>query len=79
MHTHSPAKPHTHAHSNSARPPHCPPQVHCVNWNLVRRDCFLSGSWDDTIKLWDLRTGGGSVRTFSEHTYCVYSVAWCAS
>lgn len=50
-------------------------EVHCVHWNLVRRDCFLSGSWDDTIKLWDLRSPG-SVRTFREHTYCVYSTVW---
>ena len=55
-----------------------PPQVYSVNWNIVQRNLFLSGSWDDSIKLWDL-ANPGSLRTFKEHTYCVYAAVWCSS
>ena len=41
----------------------------------MRRDCFLSGSWDDTVKLWNL-AHPTSLRTFAEHTYCVYAAQW---
>ncbi len=50
-------------------------QVHSVHWNQVRRDCFLSGAWDDTCKLWSLEQPT-SMRTFAEHRYCVYAVVW---
>ncbi|CAI5986710.1 unnamed protein product [Closterium sp. NIES-64] len=50
-------------------------EVQSVDWNVVRRDSFLSSSWDDTIKLWALESGQ-SLRTFREHTYCVYSAVW---
>ncbi len=50
-------------------------QVYCVNWNVVRRNTFLTGSWDDTIKLWDLNSPA-SLATFKEHTYCVYAATW---
>lgn len=50
-------------------------QVYCVNWNVVRRNTFLTGSWDDTIKLWDLNSPQ-SLATFKEHTYCVYAATW---
>ena len=53
-------------------------QVYSLNWNTVRRNVFLSGSWDDSIKLWDLQHPG-SLATFSGHTYCVYAAVWCAS
>lgn len=43
----------------------------------MRRSVFLSGSWDDSIKLWDLQHPG-SLSTFSGHTYCVYAAVWCA-
>jgi hypothetical protein len=33
----------------------------------------LSGSWDDTLKLWDVETGR-EIRTFTGHTNGVYSV-----
>ena len=57
-------------------PPHPhPPQVYSLSWNLVRRDCFLSGSWDDTVRLWSLASPT-SLRTFAEHTYCVYAAQW---
>lgn len=32
-------------------------QVYSLHWNQVRRDSFLSGSWDDTVKLWNLVGG----------------------
>lgn len=38
-------------------------EVHSVDYNPVRRDSFLSSSWDDTIKLWTLDRPA-SVRTF---------------
>lgn len=52
-------------------------EVHSLHWNQVRRDCFLSGAWDDTCKLWSLNAPT-SMRTFAEHRYCVYAVVWCA-
>ena len=52
-------------------------QVYAVNWNTVRRNVLLSGSWDDSIKLWDLQHPG-SLATFSGHSYCVYAAVWCA-
>ena len=39
------------------------------------RDSFLSSSWDDTVKLWRL-DAPHSLRTFAEHTYCVYVSVW---
>ena len=50
-------------------------EVHSLDFNPVRRDSFLSSSWDDTIKLWTLDRPT-SVRTFKEHAYCVYSSVW---
>ena len=50
-------------------------QVYSLNWNLVRRNVFLSGSWDDTIRLWDANHPT-SLATFREHTYCVYAAVW---
>ena len=52
-------------------------QVYCLSWNLMRRNVFLSGSWDDTIKLWDMNSPA-SLATFKEHTYCVYAANWYA-
>ncbi|KAL5151085.1 Peroxisome biogenesis protein 7 [Glycine soja] len=50
-------------------------EVHSADYNPVRRDSFLSSSWDDTVKLWTLDRPT-SVRTFKEHAYCVYSAVW---
>lgn len=49
--------------------------MYCVAWNLVRRDQFVSTSWDDSAKLWSAASRA-SVRTLREHAYCVYSAAW---
>jgi len=50
-------------------------EVYGLSWNLKRKDCFVSGSWDNTIKVWDpLRPQ--SVLTFTEHTYCIYATNW---
>eukprot|EP00897_Mesotaenium_endlicherianum_P010692 jgi/Mesen1/9651/ME000671S09013 len=62
-------------------------EVYSVEWNGVRKDSFLSASWDDTIKarppapvslgcpLWTL-DAPRSLRTFGEHSYCIYSAVW---
>lgn len=50
-------------------------EVHGVSWNMVRRDRFISASWDNSIKLWSLEAPV-SLQTFQEHTYCCYAAAW---
>ena len=50
--------------------------MHSLSWNLGQRTLFLSGSWDDSIKLWDVNRPT-SLNTFLAHTYCVYGVVWC--
>ncbi|KAL9644368.1 hypothetical protein ABK040_005826 [Willaertia magna] len=51
-------------------------EVYSVDYNTVNKDCFVSGSWDNTIKLWNLsstNSSNSSIETFDEHRYCVYS------
>ena len=50
-------------------------EVSSVDWNLQTKDCFLSASWDNTIKLWTPMSQQ-SIRTFTAHTYCVYQALW---
>jgi peroxin-7 len=50
-------------------------EVSSVDWNLQTKDCFLSASWDNTIKLWTPMSKT-SIRTFTGHTYCVYQALW---
>ncbi|KAJ3120144.1 peroxisomal targeting signal 2 receptor, partial [Physocladia obscura] len=50
-------------------------EVFSVNWNLVRKDSFVSGSWDHTIKLWSPESNK-SLATWKEHQNCVYQTAW---
>ena len=53
-------------------------QAYSLNWNVVQRSQFLSGSWDDTVRLWDLARPN-SLACFREHTYCVYAAVWCVA
>ena len=64
-------------HTVSEAAPYILLQVYSVNLNLVQRNLFLSGSWDDSIKLWDIQHPT-SLQTFKEHTYCVYAAIWQA-
>ncbi|KAJ3060880.1 peroxisomal targeting signal 2 receptor [Podochytrium sp. JEL0797] len=50
-------------------------EVFSVNWNLVRKDTFISGSWDHCIKLWSPESNK-SISTWKEHSNCVYSTVW---
>uniref|UniRef100_A0A803P3Z2 Peroxin-7 n=1 Tax=Cannabis sativa TaxID=3483 RepID=A0A803P3Z2_CANSA len=50
-------------------------EVQSADYNPIRRDSFITSSWDDTIKLWTLDRPT-SVRTFKEHAYCVYAAVW---
>ncbi|ORY17722.1 WD40 repeat-like protein [Rhizoclosmatium globosum] len=50
-------------------------EVFSVNWNLVRKDVFVSGSWDHSIKLWS-PDSNHSISTWKEHAACVYSTVW---
>ncbi|KAJ3330201.1 peroxisomal targeting signal 2 receptor [Blyttiomyces sp. JEL0837] len=52
-------------------------EVFTVNWNLVRKDTFISGSWDQSIKLWSPQSDV-SLRTWTEHTHCIYQTVWSA-
>ena len=46
-----------------------------VDWALVRKDAFVTASWDRTCKLWD-PLSPRSLRTFAEHAKTVYSAQW---
>ncbi|KAI9146365.1 WD40 repeat-like protein [Paraphysoderma sedebokerense] len=50
-------------------------EVFSVDWNLVKKDCFVSGSWDQTIKLWHPERPQ-SISTLLGHSHCVYSAIW---
>ncbi|KAK6092808.1 peroxisomal targeting signal 2 receptor [Batrachochytrium dendrobatidis] len=50
-------------------------EVFAVNWNLVRKDTFVTGSWDYSIKLWNPEIPS-SIRTWQEHTGCIYQTVW---
>ncbi|KAI8052491.1 WD40-repeat-containing domain protein [Syncephalis plumigaleata] len=51
------------------------PEVYSVNWNLIRKDTFLSASWDLTVKWW-LPERRESLATFANHQHCVYEAIW---
>ena len=46
------------------------------DWGLVRKDAFLTASWDKSCKLWDPMLPNRSVRTFAEHEGSVYNAQW---
>ncbi|KXS13201.1 WD40 repeat-like protein [Gonapodya prolifera JEL478] len=50
-------------------------EVFSVSWNQVKKDTFVSSSWDHTVKVWN-PTHPRSLLTFSEHTHCVYTAAY---
>ncbi|CAO3616913.1 unnamed protein product [Cunninghamella blakesleeana] len=50
-------------------------EVFSVDWNLIAKDIFSSGSWDHTVKIWNPQAPR-SLQTYTEHTHCVYSTAW---
>lgn len=50
-------------------------EVHSVDWNQVGKTTFISGSWDETIKLWD-PLYDHSLMTFKEHKSCIYATIW---
>ena len=53
-------------------------EVNSVDFNLVGKDRFVTGSWDNSVKLWavdDLH----SLETYDEHKYCVYATIWSPS
>ncbi|KAI9593741.1 WD40-repeat-containing domain protein [Syncephalis fuscata] len=47
-------------------------EVYSVNWNLIRKDTFLSASWDLT---WTPERPE-SLATFAGHQHCVYEAIW---
>ena len=48
-------------------------EVSAVDWNLVKKDTFVSSSWDGTLKVWD-PTRGAAIATFVGHA--VESKIW---
>ncbi|KAJ2516050.1 peroxisomal targeting signal 2 receptor [Coemansia sp. RSA 1939] len=46
-----------------------------VEWNYMSKTTFLSSSWDGSAKLWN-PNAPQALRTFAEHTGCVYTAAW---
>uniref|UniRef100_A0A6B2LA89 Peroxin-7 n=1 Tax=Arcella intermedia TaxID=1963864 RepID=A0A6B2LA89_9EUKA len=50
-------------------------EIYSVDWNMQKKDCFITGSWDRTIKLWS-PSQQQSLRTFAGHAGCIYSAVW---
>jgi len=51
-------------------------EVQSVDWNLVDKKTFVSGSWDECVKLWS-PAHAQSISTWKEHGRGVYCVSWC--
>jgi peroxin-7 len=50
-------------------------EVYSIDWNLLKKDTFITGSWDGTIKWWSPRQPQ-SLGTFAEHQAKVYAAMW---
>lgn len=50
-------------------------EVFTVDWNLMSRERVVSGSWDKTLKLWNVEYKN-SLRTYNEHKGSVYSAVF---
>lgn len=50
-------------------------EVFGVSWNLIKKDLFLSCSWDQSLKTWSPERAS-SISTFKEHGDCIYSAEW---
>jgi len=53
-----------------------------VDWSLLDEHMIITGSADNTVKLWDRRKLGATgesccVHTFSLHTEALTTVQWC--
>lgn len=42
-------------------------EVYSVDWNLTGKDTYVTGSWDNSIKVWAVGEDT-SIETFDEHT-----------
>eukprot|EP00759_Apiculatamorpha_spiralis_P006804 PhF_6_TR14078/c0_g1_i1/m.22485/K13341/PEX7, PTS2R; peroxin-7 len=50
-------------------------EVYGVMWNPTTKDCFASGSWDQTVKIWPAGMPASTI-TYREHAKEVYEVNW---
>jgi len=46
-----------------------------VDWSNIKKDLFISSSWDGTVKLWSPERPR-SISTIQAHTSCVYQALW---
>jgi len=50
--------------------------VSSISWGPSTQHYFVSGSQDNTLKIWDIRSSA-PLHTVSEHTDKVLTVDWC--
>lgn len=50
-------------------------EVYSVDWNLVHKHTFVTGSWDHSLKVWDPQLLH-AISTLHEHQGCVYDAKW---
>ena len=49
--------------------------VRAITFNPELPWCLISGAWDATIKLWDIRSGN-CIYTITDHTADVYGITF---